>query len=44
SGMWSARARWTALIALWGIMKLPKWVRRRFYNWFYSYDQKVEKL
>jgi len=44
SGMWSVKARWIALIALWGIMKLPKWARRRFYNWFYSYDTKVEKL
>jgi len=44
SGMWSVRARWTALIALWGIMKLPKWARKMFYNWFYSYDQRIEKL
>ena len=44
SGMWSFEARWKALIALWGIMKLPKWARKMFYNWFYSYDQRVEKL
>jgi len=44
SGIWSRKARWKALIALWGIMKLPKWARRKFYNWFYSYSQRVEKL
>lgn len=44
SGIWSAGARWKALIALWGIMKLPKWARRKFYNWFYSYNQRIEKL
>lgn len=44
SGIWGAKARWKALIALWVIMKLPKWARIKFYNWFYSYDQKVEKL
>jgi len=44
SGIWSVQARWKALIALWGIMKLPKWARRRFYKWFYSYNQGVEKL
>lgn len=44
SGIWGVKARWIALIALWGIMKLPKWARRLFYNWFYSYDQRVEKL
>jgi len=44
SGIWGAKARWKALVALWGIMKLPLWARRIFYNWFYSYDQKVEKL
>ena len=44
SGIWSVKARWKAQIALWGIMKLPYWIRRRFYNWFYSYDQAIEKL
>ena len=44
SGMWNTGTRWKALIALWGIMKLPKWARKKFYNWFYSYDQRVEKL
>jgi len=44
SGIWGAKARWMALIALWGIMKMPLWARRKFYDWFYSYDQKVEKL
>lgn len=44
SGLWGAKARWMSLIALWGIMKLPKWVRRMFYNWFYRYDMGVEKL
>ena len=44
SGMWGAKARWMSLIALWGIMKMPKWARRIFYSWFYSYDEKGEKL
>lgn len=44
SGIWSAKARWKALIALWGIMKMPMWARRIFYKWFYSYNQGVEKL
>lgn len=44
SGIWSFKARWKALIALWSIMKLPKWARRIFYKWFYSYNQGVEKL
>jgi len=44
SGMWGVKARWKALIALWLIMKLPMWARRKFYNWFYQYSQKVEKL
>jgi len=44
SGIWGVKARWMALIALWGIMKLPKWARRMFYRWFYAYSQNVEKL
>jgi glycosyltransferase involved in cell wall biosynthesis len=44
SGIWSRKARWKALVALWGIMKLPKWARKKFYKWFYSYSQAVEKL
>lgn len=44
SGMWTISARWKALIALWGIMKLPKWVRVKFYRWFYAYNQRIEKL
>jgi glycosyltransferase involved in cell wall biosynthesis len=44
SGIWSAKARWKAIVAIWGIMKLPKWARIKFYKWFYSYDMGVEKL
>lgn len=44
SGIWSWQARWKALVALWGIMKLPYWARRIFYKWFYRYNQGVEKL
>jgi len=44
SGIWGVKARWMALIALWGIMKLPKWARRIFYKWFYKYNMGVEKL
>lgn len=44
SGIWSFKARWKAIVALWGIMKLPLWARKMFYSWFYSYSQKVEKL
>lgn len=44
SGLWSAKSRWMSLIALWGIMKLPKWARRMFYRWFYKYNMGVEKL
>ena len=44
SGIWGFKARWLGLFAVRNIMKLPMWARRRFYDWFYSYDQKVEKL
>ena len=44
SGIWGQKACWKAIIALWGIMKLPLWARRIFYRWFYSFDQRVEKL
>jgi glycosyltransferase involved in cell wall biosynthesis len=44
SGIWGVNARWKALIALWLIMKLPKWARVKFYKWFYSYNEGVEKL
>lgn len=44
SGIWASKQRWKSLFALWAIMKLPKWARNIFYNWFYSYNYKVEKL
>ena len=44
SGIWNSKQRWKSLFALWAIMKLPKWARNIFYNWFYSYNYKVEKL
>jgi glycosyltransferase involved in cell wall biosynthesis len=31
-------------IALWGIMKLPKWLRLRFYKWLYSTNWRINKL
>jgi glycosyltransferase involved in cell wall biosynthesis len=44
SGIWATSTQWKSLIALWSIMKLPKWIRLRFYDWFYSYSSEVEKL
>jgi glycosyltransferase involved in cell wall biosynthesis len=44
SGMWGKGVMWKSLIVLWGIMKLPKWIRLGFFDWFYAYNQEVEKL
>jgi len=44
SGIWEDKQRRKALFALWAIMKMPKWARLIFYNWFYSYDERIEKL
>ena len=44
SKIWAFRYQFAQKIALWGIMKLPKWAREMFYRWFYQYHWSVEKL
>jgi glycosyltransferase involved in cell wall biosynthesis len=44
SNIWGAGYHWKQKIALWGIMKLPRWARMKFYKKFYSYSWRVEKL
>lgn len=44
SGLCQGREAILPYIALRTIMKLPKWARRKFYNYFYSYDWRIEKL
>lgn len=44
SRIWGTAYQLKQKIALWGIMKMPKWAREVFYRWFYSYTWKVDKL
>lgn len=44
SGICQGREAILPYLALRMIMKLPKWARRRFYKYFYSYDWRIEKL
>lgn len=44
SGILDDRTILTAQIALIIIPRLPKFIRKAFYRWFYSYDNRIEKL
>jgi hypothetical protein len=44
SGIFSQKAQFLSFFALKNIMKLPKFMREMFYEWFYSYDWRIEKL
>jgi glycosyltransferase involved in cell wall biosynthesis len=44
SGIFSQKAQFLSSFALKNIMKLPKFMREMFYEWFYSYDWSIEKL
>lgn len=44
SGICQGREAILPYLALRTIMSLPKWARRRFYDYFYSYDWRIEKL
>jgi glycosyltransferase involved in cell wall biosynthesis len=44
SGIFSQKAQFLSSFALKNIMKLPKFMREMFYEWFYSYDWRIEKL
>ena len=44
SGLWGLKAQFLSRLALWMIRRIPKWARFKFYDWFFSYDWKCEKL
>lgn len=44
SGIWDRKTQWKAWIAQWAVRYLPKFAKEKFYNWFYSYDWRIEKL
>lgn len=44
SGIWETKVQNRSQIALRVIRKLPRFLRRIFFNWFYSYDERIEKL
>lgn len=44
SGVLDQKFTWRTQASLWAMKKLPYFIRKKAYDWFYGYDWRIEKL